>query len=616
MSEIGYPLNSIEIDGDRSPGRDTLTLIWEIARARPWPLLAMIAFVLIGNARAGIYIAAQGALVDALFMSDGRKALTWATAWIVTNAVEEAYWATKPWLVALIYDDAVYRFQKRVMERAASVPLIAFDQGTFFARLQRANDNIGGKLSNLLMFLVDSLEDVILGASIGVALWFVSPWLVPILILGSVPAIILDYRVADTVQQARKKHASSDQLLRRLESILSDRDAGAELRLFGNGADMVSRWRAARNARANDVLGAERRRSRFAISGESIRGLAIALCIAVALWSIIDQNHSIGTWVVVTMGLDSMSRIIRSIAQISRQSREQVAYASDLFAFEEHANAIVSAEQQTRNAISAGVQSCTQGRHVSKGALEIDLHDVSFVYPSSSEPVVRDFSVSIEPGETIAIVGENGAGKSTLFRLISGLYLPTSGSVCIDGIDTRDTAFRTVLPRIGAVFQDHMAFQLTARDNVGFGDVGHEYDQVRLDAAVRGAGIEDLIASLTNGYDTWLGRQFGERDLSGGQWQRVALSRAFYRNADLLILDEPTAALDPKAEQALFERFALLVADRTAIMISHRLASARFADRILVMDGGHLIEQGTHDSLMLSGGAYAKMFAGQAEWYR
>jgi ATP-binding cassette subfamily B protein len=212
-------------------------------------------------------------------------------------------------------------------------------------------------------------------------------------------------------------------------------------------------------------------------------------------------------------------------------------------------------------------------------------------------------------------VGENGAGKSTLVRLLTGLYLPDSGTVSLDGVDTRSNPDQQ-FSRIGAVFQDYVSYQLTAKDNIAFGDVSGDGDQARLDLAVRDAGIEDLIASLDDGYDTWLGRQFGERDLSGGQWQRIALARAFFRNADLLILDEPTAALDPKAEQALFERFAALVRDRTAIMISHRLASARFADRILVMDQGALVEDGTHADLMRRQGLYASMFTAQAEWYR
>jgi ATP-binding cassette subfamily B protein len=246
--------------------------------------------------------------------------------------------------------------------------------------------------------------------------------------------------------------------------------------------------------------------------------------------------------------------------------------------------------------------------------IAIRLRDVSFAYPGSQQRVICDVSLSIARGETIAIVGENGAGKSTLIRLITGLYLPDAGTVTLDGVDTRTG--NTEMHRIGAVFQDYLAYQLPLRDNITFGDPTRTTEHHHLERAARQAGIAELVEAMPEGFDTWLGRQFGERDLSGGQWQRVALARALYRDADLLILDEPTAALDPKAEQALFERFASLVEDRTAVMISHRLASARFADRILVMDRGCLVEQGSHDALIRQGGLYARMFAAQAEWYR
>lgn len=576
----------------------------------------MIAFVLIGNARVGVYLAAEGGLVDAMLATDGRKALIWALAWIGTNAMEEVYWATKPLLFAIVRDFAVHRFQKQVMERAATVPLVGFERGPFFARLQRASDNIGGKLSDLLISLIDTLQVFAMGASIAVTLWFVSPWMTPVLIVAAIPAIVMETRVANAVQQAMRKHAVGSQFLSRVEWIIRDRAAGAELRLFGNGPDLLARWREVRNARADDVLHAEWRRSRVGIGGEAIRGFAFAVCIAIALWSITDRNLSIGTWVIVTTGIDWMSGMVRSFAFALRATREQVAYAGDLFAFQDQADTLIAAERRIRSTTtpSVGVQEIPAAPQ--QRGMVIELRNVSFAYLGDTRPVVQNVSLNIVPGESIAIVGENGAGKSTLVRLITGLYLPGDGAVMLDGVDTRDEDAPKRLRRIGAVFQDYVAFQLTLRDNIRFGDVEREPDDGALDRAVHQAGLDDLLASLHAGHDTWLGRQFGNRDLSGGQWQRVALARAFYRDADLLILDEPTAALDPKAEQALFERFAALVKDRTAIMISHRLASARFADRIIVLEAGRVIEQGTHEVLMRRGGMYARMFAGQAEWYR
>jgi ATP-binding cassette subfamily B protein len=225
-------------------------------------------------------------------------------------------------------------------------------------------------------------------------------------------------------------------------------------------------------------------------------------------------------------------------------------------------------------------------------------------------------SLRIAPGEKLAIVGENGAGKSTLVRLLFGLYQPDAGTVRLDGEPLTPERALEARRRIAAVFQDYAAFQLTMRENVGCGDLARMRDDAALAAALERAGIADLVAALPKGLDAYLGRQFGETELSGGQWQRVALARAFFRQAEVLVLDEPTAALDPLAELALFERFADLVEGRTAVMISHRLGMARLADRILVVRGGEVVEQGDHDDLVARGGEYAALFAAQAQWYR
>jgi ATP-binding cassette subfamily B protein len=230
--------------------------------------------------------------------------------------------------------------------------------------------------------------------------------------------------------------------------------------------------------------------------------------------------------------------------------------------------------------------------------------------------VVRGVDLRIGSGEKIAIVGENGAGKTTLVKLLIGLYRPDAGRVRLDGEPLTADSALAARRRIAAVFQDYATFELTARENVAFGDLACLPEDETLAVALERAGLPGLVEGQPEGYDTYLGRQFGETDLSGGQWQRVALARAFVRDADLLVLDEPTAALDPLAELALYERFAALVEGRTAIMISHRLGMARLADRVVVLEGGEIAEQGRHDELVDAGGAYARMFAAQAQWYR
>lgn len=240
---------------------------------------------------------------------------------------------------------------------------------------------------------------------------------------------------------------------------------------------------------------------------------------------------------------------------------------------------------------------------------------VSFSYPDSGHRVVKDVSLTIRPGERIAIVGENGAGKSTLVRLLTGLYSPDSGNVLMDGRESTSDEARDLRGQIGAVFQDYVPWQMTVRDNIGLGNLARIDDDRALAVAAERAGIATLLDGLPDGLDSWLGRQFGDRDISGGEWQRIALARVFFRDSRLLILDEPTAALDPLAEQRLFERFASLTEGGTAIMISHRLGPARYADRVIVMDQGSIVEAGPHDRLLAQGGLYARMFAAQSAWY-
>lgn len=442
----------------------------------------------------------------------------------------------------------------------------------------------------------------------------INPLFVPILIAGFVPGFITQYRTGRVVHEARLKHATGDRLLQRLGTILTDRNAAAELRLFGNGPDLVRRWSDARRRRDDDVLVAEQAKFRASVLGEIgvFAGIAISLIIIVRM--LIDQRTPIGSWVTVLVGLEFMLGTVYGLAMTARNVREDSAFLSDFFAFEDEADAIIARHRREQGSITSSAR-IADGRATDR-AMRIVANNVSFSYPDAEHPVVRDVSLTLEAGERVAIVGENGAGKSTLVRLLTGLYTPSAGTVTLDGVDTVSADAEQLRSQIGAVFQDYVPWQMTARENVGMSDLGRIGDDDALKMATDRAGILDLIDDLPDGFDSWLGRQFGERDISGGQWQRIALARAFFRESRFLVMDEPTAALDPLAEQRLFERFSSLAEGKTALTISHRLGPARFADRVIVMNGGRIVESGHHNDLMVRNGPYAKMFRAQAEWYR
>ncbi|MFZ4660386.1 MAG: ABC transporter ATP-binding protein [Caldilineaceae bacterium] len=247
----------------------------------------------------------------------------------------------------------------------------------------------------------------------------------------------------------------------------------------------------------------------------------------------------------------------------------------------------------------------------------IEFRNVSFHYPGAERLVLQNVSFTLQPGSSVALVGDNGAGKTTLVKLLARFYDPTEGAILLDGRDLRDYDVAALQANIGVIFQDFVRYQVTAQENIGFGRVEEVDDLTRIIAAADKGGAVPVIEKLPNGYQTMLGKTFENSvDLSGGEWQKMALSRAFMRDAQILILDEPTAALDAKAEYDVYLRFAELTGGKTTIFISHRFSTVRMAQHILVLADGRLVEEGTHDQLMALGGSYAEMFTIQAERYR
>lgn len=242
---------------------------------------------------------------------------------------------------------------------------------------------------------------------------------------------------------------------------------------------------------------------------------------------------------------------------------------------------------------------------------------VSFQYPTGSRKVIEDISLTIRPGEKVALVGENGAGKTTLIKLLCRLYDPTEGRITLDGVDLRQFEISALRREIGVIFQDYSRYHLTARENIWFGNINLPSDDERIVTAGRQAGADDVITSLPNGYETVIGKWFeGGEELSIGEWQKVALARAFLRDAQIIVLDEPTSSLDVKGEYEVFKKFRQLADGQAAILISHRFSTVRMADRIYVLNGGRIIENGTHDELVQLGGMYAHLFETQAQYYR
>ncbi len=595
--------------------RNVLRLLRASFSAVPGPTMLLLAVVGVSSLRTGLYVASMGGVTQALIEGDQDSAIRWTLLFALAAYGEYLSYPFRAYLESIVLDRTIHDIQHQVLGRASTVPLVAFEHGSFFARLERATDNLGGHVSAILGNLMFTGSLVIMGASVLVPLWVINPWFVPILILGIVPGFIAQYRTARVVHEARVKNAAGDRLIRRLGEILTDRNAGAEIRLFGNGPDLVRRWVMARMARGNDVVAAEATKTRALTIGEVGVGISVVATLAIMVQLMIEESIPLGSWVTVTIGIGWYLGMLYGLAGTARGFREESAFLGDLFAFEAEADAIIAQNRRARHEASTGQISRTMPLIATKDAMTIRAENVWFSYPGTNRAVVEDVSLVLRPGERVAIVGENGTGKSTLVRLLTGLYLPDRGTVLQDGIDTVSEEALGLRKDIGAIFQDYVPWQLTARENIEMGDIERIGDDHAIRVAADKAGILELVEALPQGLDGYLGQQFGDRDVSGGQWQRIALARAFFRTSRFLVLDEPTAALDPIAEQRLFERFAILAEGRTSLMISHRLGPARFADRVIVMADGRIREDGHHDELMARDGLYARMFRAQAEWY-
>jgi ATP-binding cassette, subfamily B, bacterial len=530
----------------------------------------------------------------------------------VASALEEFYWTFKNAAANYLRDQGAYRIQRQVLARAAAAPLIQFEEGEFFEHLQRAAAGMGERLATLYQGLVDLGQILVMLTSIAVALYVVQPLLLPLLALGALPSVWLQARVAAAVYRAQHAHSGSDRIRVHLQRLLTGREAAAEVRLFGSAGFLLGRWRGLRDARTRDILGAEQQRAVSATVGSLVSGMSYAGALVLVAFLILRGKLSVGNYVTVASGALTFNSVLSSLIGLLRGMEEQSQFLGDLFDFWRVA-------REEGNEPSNRILSPRAGESVRErgsSGMVVAAEHLRFAYPGNGQSVLRDVSLHIARGERIAIVGENGAGKTTLAKVLIGLYQPDAGGVRLDGTLLNTTQAVGARRRIAAVFQDYATFQLTARESIGFGDLAGLADDARLKEAAQRADIGDLIAGLPEGFDAYLGREFGETDLSGGQWQRIALARAFFRDADLLVLDEPTAALDPLAELALFERFAELAAGRTAIMISHRLGAARVADRVIVLQEGAIVEEGHHDTLVAKGGVYAALFAAQAQWYR
>lgn len=490
---------------------------------------------------------------------------------------------------------------QQVLDVATSVDLLAFESPAFHNRLQRAYTNAASRPLQMANGLLGILSALVTMAGISAALFVIEPLFLVFVGAAYIPVWIVTARASRITYRFAVEQTERDRQRAYLGQVLTRKEEAAEIRAFRSSGYLRARYDRLYDERLRELREMAARRIRLALTGGLLTSLLNAVTTGLIVWfvtsgrlQLAEAGAAVGAIMLLGQRLALLAGSTGSLFESSLFVEDFVSFVGAMPALEAKAAAGLPADEFRT----------------------IRARDVCFTYPSGDRSVLHEVSFEINAGEVIALVGENGSGKTTLAKLIAGLYAPTSGVIEWNGTDVVLLDPGCIQRSIGVIFQDFAKYLLSAHDNIALGDpeAGNNEQAVR-EAAER-ASINDVLEALPHGYDTKLGARFwGGSDLSGGQWQRVALARAFFRDAPLLILDEPTAALDPRSEATLFERIRDLARGRTVLVISHRFSTVRTADRIYVLEHGRITETGTHQQLMNARGQYAELFNLQAAAY-
>ncbi len=528
--------------------------------------------------------------------------LPWLAGWASVTVVETGL---RTWSRTILLERLKQEMEDRLLEqlqiKSRSLRLDVFERADFHDLLRRAQvAATPGFFLNLLGAIYRILTGGLTAVSVGVVVGFWDPYLLVAIVLVSLPPPLagLYHNVHEFYLQRRQ--TQKDRLRGYLESILTERECAKEVRVFGIASVLV-RWWDHLYWQVADPLYRQRRRH-HATGGclSAVSLSAFAGAVGWSAWAVLQGGLSAGQFAAMLVALRQVRTGVDHLVNRMSFLAIQLLNIADLFLYLD-----LGPEEPPGKAAIASLE----GR-------PLEVRNLSFRYPQARRYALSEVTLAIRPGEKVALVGENGSGKTTLVKVLLGLFRPMEGELRYGDLQEERTDRDLFWKRCTAVFQDHTRFAFTLGENIGLGRWEKIREQADIDRAARRGGADTVAGRLPEGYETLLGREFeGGTELSGGEWQRVAISRGFMRDADLVVLDEPTASLDPKAEADVFRRFLAIAGGRTTIVVSHRLGSARMCDRIFVLKEGRLIEAGTHDELVARSGEYARMWALQAGWY-
>ncbi len=502
----------------------------------------------------------------------------------------------------VLADKFTRHISTRIMEHASRLDLTRYEDPLFYDKMERARVQ-GTDRVMLVQMMGRLIQDVVGAVSLAAGIVFFSPWLLFFLVVCIVPAFLGETHFAFLGYSLSFEQTPARRQMDYLRVLGGSRESAKELKLFGLGPFLVGRYKVLSDELHRQNVGLARRKLIFGAFLTVLGALGYYGGYAYVVYEAVIGALTIGQLTFLAGAIAGASSGIQAMFTTFSGIADQALFMTDLVDF-------FSVQPTIRSKPGALVAP----RPIREG---IEFRNVSFAYPGNRRKILSGVNMRIEPQERIALVGENGQGKTTIVKLLTRLYDPTEGQILLDGIDLREYNLEDLWKEIGVIFQDFVHYEMTASENIGVGRIEEAHNSFRIRAAAMKTFAEKVIQKLPKGYDQVLGCRFeGSVDLSGGEWQKIALARAYLRDAQLLILDEPTAALDARAENEVFQRFSELTQGKMALLISHRFSTVRMADRILVLQQGGIAEQGHHDQLVKDGGLYAEMFELQAASYR
>lgn len=548
-------------------------------------------------------------IVDAVVAHDKELALRWVVIELVLVTLSATNTRGLSLTTSTLGSRLGTDINVEILERATKLTLAHFEDSEFYDSMSKARREASSRPLSLVRESFSLVQSILTLVGYAALLVRFSPLIVVVLMVATIPATIAEMRFSKTAFRMRNWRSPDARRLIYYEYVLANDEHAKEVKLFNLGPLFLGRYKElAERFHAEDTKLAVRR-TIYGHLLSLVATLSFYGAYAVMAGMAALSKLTLGSMTMYVLAFRSGQQAFQSILSGIGSMYEHNLYMSNLFAFLDRSG---DAQGDRENGSSR-----TPALPVNPST-GIVLEHVSFKYPGSEKFVLEDVSLSIPSGQSVALVGQNGAGKTTLVKLLTRLYEPTSGRILLDGKDLRDWDETALRLRFGVVFQDFNQYQLAVRENVGVGSVARMEDEPRIERAVDRGGAEPVVSGLSEGLDTALGRWFSDGvELSGGQWQKIALSRGFMREeADILVLDEPTAALDAEAEHAVFERFRELSQGKTTFIISHRFPTVRMADRILVLEHGHVIEDGTHAELVAAHKTYARLYEMQARGYQ